>query len=109
MHGQKKVNVIESDSFSNIVGENNHRIHPDDLPEIEKDAFLFDNALSADKIIITQETNVLKRILKYPFLVNHLHDIQYIVLPKDETGMNELLAYLQANCEPSKAEYFVFR
>ncbi len=42
-------------------------------------------------------------------LINHLRDIQYIILPKDEAGMDEPLAYLQANCEPSKAEYFVFR
>lgn len=93
--------------FSKALDTNKHLISNTDFREIEKDAFLYDLALSKDKIIISRETNSADRIKKYSFLKEKLIDTQYIVLSDSEPDFHSLIQWLQANCPPT--DYYYFR
>lgn len=108
MTSQKKLNQNEfRNTFSKALDTNKHLVSISDYPEIEKDAFLYDLALSNDNIIISRETNSPDKIKKYPFLTQVLSDTQYIVLSDSEPNFHSLIHWLQANCPPTG--YFYFR
>ncbi len=108
MTSQRKLNQNEfSNRFSKALDTNKHLVSESDYPEIEKDAFLYDIALSTDNIIISRETNSADKIKKYPFLTSILTDTQYIVLSDSESDFHSLIQWLQANCPPT--DYYYFR
>lgn len=107
MNSRSKLNQEEfRNTFSKALDTNKHLVSISDYPEIEKDAFLYDIALSNDNIIISRETNSADRIKKYPFLTQVLTDTQYIVLSDSEPDFHSLIQWLQANCPPTNYYYY---